>query len=231
MQIGALGDIHGEFDTVHEIIGRHPEIGVWVCVGDVASNEGEYFEPPTPLYFIKGNNEDFDVLASAIDGRMPAPTLHYLRNGGPHLVGPWRVAALGGTFAPSWYNTSAAALPPSKGRKSSGASIKLGKARDDKRRHFVRDEVIACKGLTNIDLFMTHEAPRPFYPAGRRIDAGKTVLNDVLAALRPRLHLFGHHHEFTDTVRQGVRSIGLDIVTKSYLLVDATSFKTERLDT
>jgi hypothetical protein len=231
MQIGALGDIHGEFDTVHDIMGRHEDITLWVCVGDVASNDGEYFEPPAPLYFIKGNNEDFDVLAAAVDGQPPAPRLHYLKNGGPHVVGPWRVAALGGTFAPSWYNTSATALPPSKGRKASGASIKLGKARDDKRRHFVRDEVLACKALTNIDLFMTHEAPRPFYPAGRRIDAGKTVLNDVLAALRPRLHLFGHHHEFTDTVRQGVRSIGLDIVTKSYLLVDATTFKTERLDT
>jgi len=231
MQIGALGDIHGEFATVHEIMARHADISVWVCVGDVASNDGEYFEPHAPVYFIKGNNEDFDVLAAAVDGRTPAPNLHYLKNGGPHVVGPWRVAALGGTFAPSWYNTSASALPPSKGRKASGASIKLGKARDDKRRHFVRDEVLACKALSNIDLFMTHEAPRPFYPAGRRIDAGKTVLNDVLAALRPRLHLFGHHHEFTDTVRQGVRSIGLDIVTKSYLLVDAATFKTERLDT
>jgi Calcineurin-like phosphoesterase len=231
MQIGALGDIHGEFDTVQTIMERHSEIQVWVCVGDVASNDGEYFAPMVPLYFIKGNNEDFDVLAAAVDGHSPARNLQYLRNGGPHLVGPWRVAALGGTFAPSWYNTSAAALPPSKGRKTAGGSTKLGKARDDKRRHFVRDEVVACKALSNIDLFMTHEAPRPFYPAGRRIDAGKTVLNDVLAALKPRLHLFGHHHEFTDTVRQGVRSIGLDIVTKSYLLVDSSTFKTERLDT
>ena len=157
--------------------------------------------------------------------------LNYLSNGGPHTVGPWRVAALGGTFAPSWYNTPAAALPPSKGRKASAGSLKLGKSRDDKRRHFVRDEVVACKALTNIDLFMTHEAPRPFYPAGRRIDAGKTVLNDVLAAIKPRLHLFGHHHEFTDSMRHGIRSIGLDVVMKSYLLIDAETFKTERLDT
>ena len=231
MRIGALGDIHGAFDTVQAIMQRHADVPLWVCVGDVASNDGEYFEPIAPLYFIKGNNEDFDVIAAAAVGRPPAPTLHYLSNGGPHLVGPWRVAALGGTFAPSWYNTPPAALPPSKGRKMSVASLKLGKSRDDKRRHFVRDEVIACKALTRIDLFLTHEAPRPFYPAGRRIDAGKTVLNDVLAAMKPRLHLFGHHHEFTDTVRQGVRSIGLDVVTKSYLLVDSETFKTERLDT
>jgi hypothetical protein len=231
MQIGALGDIHGEFETVQTIMARHPDVPLWVSVGDVASNDGEYFQPVEPLYFIKGNNEDFDVLAAAVDGQPLAPTLHYLRNGGPHLVGPWRVAALGGTFAPSWYNTPPTALPPSKGRRATGPSLKLGKSRDDKRRHFVRDEVLACKALTNIDLFMTHEAPRPFYPAGRRIDAGKTVLNDVLAALKPRLHLFGHHHEFTDSVRQGVRSIGLDIVTKSYLLIDPATFKTDRLDT
>jgi len=231
MIIGALGDIHGAFDAVQSIMQRHPDVPLWVCVGDVASNDGEYFEPAAPLYWIKGNNEDFDVIASAIAGHSPAATLHYLPNGGPYIVGPWRVAALGGTFAPSWYNTPAGSLPPSKGRKLSAASLKLGKSRDDKRRHFVRDEVLICKSLTQIDLFLTHEAPRPFYPAGRRIDAGKTVLNDVIAAMKPRLHLFGHHHEFTDSVRQGVRSIGLDVVTKSYLLINADTFKTERVDT
>jgi hypothetical protein len=231
MQIGALGDIHGAFDAVQDIMKRHSDIALWVSVGDVASNEGEYFTPIVPVYWIKGNNEDFDVIADAMCGRSTAPTLHYLPNGGPHQVGPWRVAALGGTFAPSWYHTLAAQLPPSRGRKTAGAALKLGKSRDDKRRHFVRDEVIACKNLKNIDVFLTHEAPRPFYPAGRRIDAGKTVLNDVLAAMHPRLHLFGHHHEFTDSIRQGVRSIGLDIITKSYVLIDVETLRCERLDT
>jgi hypothetical protein len=231
MQIGALGDIHGAFDIVDEILIRHADVPLWVQVGDVASNEGEYFTPACPIYFIKGNNEDFDVLAEAAAGRPPARTLFYLRNGGPHQVGPWRVAALGGTFAPSWYHTAAASLPPSRGRRTASTAVKLGKSRDDKRRHFVREEVLTCKALTNVDLFLTHEAPRPFYPAGRRIDAGKTVINEVLAAMRPRLHLFGHHHEFTDSNRQGVRSIGLDMVSKSYLLIDADTLRCERLDT
>ena len=120
---------------------------------------------------------------------------------------------------------------PRRPQTNSGASVKLGKSRDDKRRHFVREEVLICKGLLDIDVFLTHEAARPFHPAGRRIDAGKTVISEVLTAMRPRLHLFGHHHEFTDSVRQGVRSIGLDIVTKSYLLIDAETFRCERLDT
>ena len=231
MQIGALGDIHGAFQTVDDLMTRHREVSLWISVGDVASNDGEYFSPAAPLYWIKGNNEDFDVIAAAIAGRQPAPRLNYLPNGGPYQVGPWRIAALGGTFAPSWYHTPAAALPPSKGRRPLTTSIKLGKSRDDKRRHFVRDEVTLCKGMKNVDVFMTHEAPRPFYPAGRRIDSGKTVINEVLTAMRPRLHLFGHHHEFTDSVRQGVRSIGLDVVVRSYLLIDTETLRCERLDT
>jgi len=231
MLIGALGDIHGEFDTVRQIMARHADVQLWLQVGDIATNDGEYFSPPAPVYFIKGNNEDFDVIAKAIAGLPPAPSLHYLRNGRLHQVGPWRVAALGGTFAPSWYHTPAASLPASRGRKTSAPSLKLGKSRDDKRRHFVKEEVLACKALKDIDIFMTHEAPRPFYPAGKRIDAGKTAVNDVLTAMRPRLHLFGHHHEFTDSQRHGIRSIGLDIVTKSYLLIHAETFRCERLDT
>ena len=229
MLIGALGDIHGEFDTVQDVMKRHPEVPLWIQVGDVASNSGEYFTPTSPLYFIKGNNEDFDVIAEAAAGRPASTSLHYLPNGGPHRVGPWRVAALGGTFAPSWYHTPASGLPPSRGRRTNAE--KLGKSRDDKRRHFVRDEVVACKGLPSIDVFLTHEAPRPFYPAGRRLDAGKTVINEVLAAMRPRLHLFGHHHEFTDSMRQGVRSVGLDIVTKSYVLIDVATLRAERVET
>jgi hypothetical protein len=231
MRIGALGDIHGAFETVQAIMARHDDVPIWVQVGDVASNEGAYFTPLRPLYFIKGNNEDFDVLAAAAAGRPPDPSLHYLTNGVLHAVGPWRVVALGGTFAPSWYHTAATALPPSRGRRTSAAAVKLGKSRDDKRRHFVRDEVIACKAIPSVDLLMTHEAPRPYHPEGRRMDVGKTAINEVLAAMRPRLHLFGHHHEFSDSVRQGVRSIGLDLVTRSYLLIDAQSFKCERLDT
>lgn len=231
MQIGALGDIHGDFETVHQIMERHAEVPLWVQVGDIASNDGEYFAPHRPLYWIKGNNEDFDVIAEAIAGRPPADNLLYLPNGGAYTVGPWRVAALGGTFAPSWYHSTVAQLPPSRGRRVASSQMKLGKSRDDKRRHFVRDEVLACKALTGIDVFLTHEAPRPFYPAGRRIDTGKTAINEVLTAMRPRLHLFGHHHEFTDSVRQGVRSIGLDLVSKSYLLIDAETFRCERLDT
>ena len=214
MLIGALADVHGNFDAMHAAMTRHPDVPLWLCVGDLASRSGAYPEPPVPLYWIKGNNESFDAIAGWEAGAAQPRHLHFIRNGTAVMAGPLRVAGLGGTFAPSWFETAAAGLPHT--------------PRDDKRRHFVREEAEACKRLGAVDILMTHEAARPFIlvdeaAAGarpRRRDAGKPAINDVLAVLKPRLHLCGHHHRFADTEREGVRSICIDRVNRSYLLID-----------
>jgi hypothetical protein len=77
--------------------------------------------------------------------------------------------------------------------------------------------------MTGVDVLLTHEAARPFRIG--RVDAGKTPINEVLAAMRPRLHLFGHHHRFSEQERQGVPSVGLDLASRSYLLVDAGTLR------
>jgi Icc-related predicted phosphoesterase len=215
MQFGALGDIHGDFAAVRRIMRRHPDVPFWVCVGDLADEAGRYEPVDAPLYWIKGNNENFDLIASGV---FPGH-LHYLPAAQPVELGGVRIAGLGGTLAPTLYETPAAALPHPVRRTAKAT------AEADRRRHFVREEVDACKRLRGIDVFMTHEAPRPYRVGGRGIDAGKTPVNEILAAMQPRLHLFGHHHRFTDQVRQGVRSVGLDLVSRSYLLVEA-----DRLD-
>ena len=211
MQFGALGDIHGDFDAVEWIMRAHPDVPFWLSVGDLPEARGPYRQVPAPLYWIKGNNEDFDAIA---EGRLPS-NLRHLPNASLTTVGGVRVAALGGTLAPTWYETPAAGLPHP--RKGSARATELA----DKRRHFVREEVEACKAMRGVDVLMTHEAPRP-YRVGR-VDAGKTPVNTVLAAIQPRLHLFGHHHRFSEQVRQGVRSVGLDLVSRSYLLIDAST--------
>ena len=99
MQFGALGDIHGDFGRVRHIMRRHPEIPFWICVGDLADDEGRYHAVETPLYWIKGNNENFDAIAS---GDLPA-TLRFIPNGQLVEIAGLRVAGLGGTFAPTWY--------------------------------------------------------------------------------------------------------------------------------
>jgi Icc-related predicted phosphoesterase len=229
--LGAVADIHGNFDALSQAMERHPEVPLWICVGDVASRSGAYPAPPRPLFWIKGNNEDFDRIAAWEAGEPQPTNLHYIRNGTARNVGTLRVAGLGGTFAPTWFETRAAALP----RGRAGASFE---ARDDKRRHFVREEAEACKGLAPIDILMTHEAARPFIVdseprAGkkpRRLDAGKPVINDLLATLTPRLHLCGHHHRFSETVREGVPSVCIDRINRSYLLIEVDTLQYQRLD-
>jgi Icc-related predicted phosphoesterase len=212
MIIGAVADIHGNFDALRRAMERHPEISYWLCVGDLASRNGAYPEPIAPLYWIKGNNEAFDHIAAWESGEPQPRNLHFIRNGTAAAVGPLRVAGLGGTFAPTWYASPAAQLPHT--------------PRDDKRRHFVREEVEACQRLRDVDILLTHEAARPFIVTddgsrGRRRDAGKPAINEVLSALRPRLHLCGHHHRFSETTREGVPSVCIDRIGRSYLLIDA----------
>jgi len=205
-------------------IERHPDVPFWLCVGDVASRAGAYPEPPAPVYWIKGNNEDFDRIAAWEAGRDPVPNLHVIPNGTAMRVGPLKVAGLGGTFAPTWFETPPAMLPH--------------RASDDERRHFVREEVEACKRLRDVDILMTHEAARPFIIVDepgegskpRRRDAGKPAINDVLATMKPRLHLCGHHHRFVETVREGVRSVCIDRVNRSYLVIDAETLEYRKID-
>lgn len=192
---------------------RHPEVPFWLCVGDVADDEGHYAAMPAPMYWIKGNNENFDAIAA---GAFPE-NVHFLPNARPRSIGGIHVVGLGGTLAPTLYQTAAADLPHPK--KGSPKATQLA----DRRRHFVREEVDACRALRGIDVFLTHEAPRPFKVG--RIEAGKPPVNEVLAEMQPRLHLFGHHHRFSESNVGGVRSIGLDLVSKSYLLIDTTTLE------
>ena len=215
MLFGAVGDLHGDFDALNRVMTRHPEVTLWVCPGDLAAENGAYPSPPAPLYWIKGNNEDFDFVASQLTGAGTLPNLHYIPNGVAVRAHGLALAGLGGTLAPTWYEKPASEL-----RKVS--------SRDDKRRHFVHEEVDRCKALHGIDVFLSHEAPRPF-PLARVRDAGKTPVNEVLSAMRPRLHLFGHHHVYTVSERQHVPSISLAKVSDSYLLFDGKTLAHQRL--
>jgi Icc-related predicted phosphoesterase len=214
-----LGDVHGEFAAAREVIARHLEVPFWLCVGDIATGEGRYEPLGAPVYWIHGNNDNFDAIAG---GDLPED-LRYIPNGTATTVESIRVAGLGGTFAPTWYETPASELPHPK--KGSARATELA----DKRRHFVREQVEACKQLGTVDILLTHEAAKPFrpFPGGRGPDAGKSQINEVLQAMQPRLHLFGHHHRFTEQERDGVRSVGLDLVTRSYLLINGASLDYE----
>jgi Icc-related predicted phosphoesterase len=231
---GVLGDIHGNFAALDRVLRRHPEVPFWLCVGDIADDEGGYPAPAAPVYWVKGNNEDFGRIAGFEAGTDNIDNLYYLQNGRSVQVEGLTVAGVGGTFAPTWYDTPAAALPV--------------KGKDDKRRHFVREEIDAARALGRVDVLLTHEAPQPFWidlhpparsprragpdpkssstPSRRwRRDVGKAPITELADALQPRLHCFGHHHVFASFTRSGIPTICVDRINRGYLVVDARSFE------
>ena len=225
-QFGVIGDVHGNFAALDRILRRHPEIPFWLCVGDVVSQAGGYPRPTAPFYWIKGNNEAFDRIAAFQAGAEVVPNLHYIPNGSAVEAGALRVAGLGGTFAPTWYETPAGKLPHS--------------PKDDKRRHFVHEEVDRIKTLGPVDVLLTHEAPKPFWidlpsstaPSKKwRRDVGKVQIAEVADALQPKLHCFGHHHTFATFSRAGIPTVCVDRINRSYLLVDTATFAWERRPT
>jgi uncharacterized protein len=223
---GVVADIHGNFTALDRIQRRHPDVPFWLCVGDVASVAGAYPTPAAPLYWIKGNNEAFDRIDAFRARTETIPNMHYIPNGVLQRVGSLRVGGVGGTFAPTWYDTPAAELPR--------------KPKDDKRRHFVREEIDAAKALGVVDILLTHEAPKPFWidlpsstaPTKRwRRDVGKVPIAELADALQPRLHLFGHHHVQASFERAGIQTICVDRVNRGYLLVDTKTFAWEAHET
>lgn len=221
--LGALGDIHADWASVRGIMQRHADVRSWVCVGDLGNDDGIYEPVPAWLYWIKGNNESFDRIERAVSGEAAWPAhLVHIVNGTAVTVEGAVVTGVGGTFAPTWYDTEPPALPHP-ARRTMKATVLA-----DKRRHFVRREVEAAAALRGVDVLLTHEAPRPFRVG--RMDAGKQPINDLIAAIAPRLHLFGHHHRFAELEVAGTRSIGLDLVSRSYLLIDTATWQYERRD-
>lgn len=217
--LGALGDIHKDWAAVRCIMAANADIPAWLCVGDLGDDDGVYEDVPSPIYWIKGNNESFDTIAS---GSLPGH-LRHIPNGTAVEVAGVTVGGLGGTFAPTWYDTDPAALPhPRKGTMKATVLA-------DKRRHFVKQEVAALERHGRIDVLLTHEAPRPFRVG--RMDAGKTPINELVGALRPRIHLFGHHHRFVEQHVHGIQSVCLDLVGRSYVLIDTVSWKYEKRTT
>ena len=145
-----------------------------------------------PLYWIKGNNENFDAIAVRRSAR-PRPALHPERQTLRDDRGPARRRARRHVRADVVRDARRRTLPHPK--KGTAKATELA----DRRRHFVREEVEACKRLRG-----RRRLPDPRGAAavsrrpGRGIDAGKTQINEVLAAMKPRLHLFGHHHRFAE---------------------------------
>ena len=195
-----LGDAHAADDAHREALLAAYE----AADADAALQVGDlgYYDLPTPTWFVAGNNEDFDVVDALRSGEAPAGTsnVHLLASEVAD-VGGLRVAGLSGNYAPTQYE----------------------KARDelegDRRRHFVREEVERAKALSDVDVFLTHEAPHGLLREDG-YDVGCKHVDAVLRAVEPDLCLVGHHHRHVEGDFGPTTVVGLAPVWEGYYRLD-----------
>ncbi|WP_135851698.1 metallophosphoesterase family protein [Halorussus salinus] len=192
-----LGDAHADDpDNRRALLAAYDESDAAVALqtGDLL-----YYDLPVPTYFIAGNNEEFDVIDALRRGETVAgPTVRnatLLASSVAEVEG-LRVAGLSGNYAPTKYDEPRADL--------SG----------ERRRHFVREEVERLKRVEDVDVLVTHEAPRGLIYYG--YDAGCERIDELLDALDPDLCLVGHHERHAEATYDETRVVSLAPAWKRY---------------
>lgn len=169
-----VGDF-GAFPNVHKLdkaTARHArddtdELGFSEYLRGCDEGEQLLSEPGWPVVWMRGNHEDFDYLSQF---QMPTAVdpwrrLFYLPDGRRFDLAGHTIGAMGG--------------------KPNLAS--KGRFRTDPTRV---DMALANKAYAdgNIDILLSHAAPDEV------LDGGSAALSSLAHRVRPRVHLFGHHH-------------------------------------
>lgn len=183
---------------------------------DVALQTGDlfYYDLPMRTYFIAGNNEDFDVIDALRHGRVASDDVqnaHLIDSEAVEVEG-LRVAGLSGNYAPTQFEKSRAELY------------------EQRRRHFVRDDVQRAKQLDDVDVFLAHEAPHGT-PVQEEYAVGCEYIDEVLTAVEPDLCLVGHHHQHTESTFGDTRVVTLAPVEHSYYSLDSKTLELTRYET
>lgn len=203
-----LGDAHAsDPENRRALLSAYDAVDAEVAlqVGDL-----QYYDLPTPTWFVAGNNEDLDTIEALrageeVDGVANA---HLLDSAAVEREGI-RIAGLSGNYAPTQFEKSRADLA------------------GGRRRHFVADDVERAADLDDVDVFLAHEAPHGLL-ATNGYDVGCTHVDRILSAVEPDLCLVGHHHEHVEGDFGTTRVVGLAPVWESYYRLDAETLTLER---
>jgi len=205
-----LGDAHaGDPTNRRALLAAYEaaEAGVALQTGDLG-----VYDLPVPTYFVAGNNEDLDVIDALRHGRVSSSDVtnaHLLHSTAADVDG-LRVGGLSGNFAPTRFDFDRADLV------------------DNRRRHFVRDDVERAKRL-DVDVFLAHEAPHGL-PVSEDYDVGNEHVDAILETVEPDLCLVGHHHEHAESTFGDTRVVSLAPVWESYYTLDPDALTVERHD-
>lgn len=215
MKIAFLGDIHSHFDLIHEFIKKNPYIEAVVQVGDLGayyseeaanqSNDLKRFGDvirktikskkrfSKPVYFCKGNNEDWPFLDNNCLKRL---NLHYVPNGQVIKLGESNIGFIGGVFSPNKFDRPSSSL--------------MGR----EKRFFVKEEKEALENHSEvIDILVSHIGAARWLP--NHLEGGIHKLSDLVVKVKPKWYIHGHHHYNYFDGEQETKIQGLGLFPKS----------------
>lgn len=217
--VAGVGDIHGRFHRVEAWldaleVARGRPVDLVLAVGDVEAFRraddhrrkaakrtmpaefAEYADGlrqvKRPLYFIGGNNEDFEAVHDSPEGCDLAPNVHYLGRAGLRTVKGLRIAYLSGIHAPRYYEQ------PLKRPTSLDSAKQAG--------YFRTSEVERLSHLKDVDVLLVHEWPRGLpqrardegLPSARPLPnnwIGNPITRRLVDTVHPRWVMCGHSHK------------------------------------
>ncbi len=207
----AIGDVHGQWDCVVEaissatdILGHVPDLVLQVGDAEALRTEEDLatvhvpnkyrsmgmfsaLEPgdlKSPVYFIGGNHEPYEMLdiAAMNSNTLPipwGPNVYYLGRSGAMSIGGLNIAWLSGI--------------------ERGEMLPARNIGKKERTYYLESEVELAKSkgsmLGDIDVVITHD-----WPSGIREGKGTALIRSITEKLEPQLHVCGHMHTHHEAV-------------------------------
>ncbi len=193
MAIAIVGDIHSNLDSLHNFIDSHPDVNHIIQVGDLglffsqelAKKDKDWERWPEqiaktlakktpfkiPVYFIKGNHEEFESLESPF---LRFLNIHYIKQAEILTLEGYTFGCLGGIYSPKYFHQKAESL--------------VGQ----QKRFFTQEEVSLLSSKT-FDYLIMHEGPFGVIP--KAATHGSLILRNLISTVKPKITFHGHHHQ------------------------------------
>jgi len=192
-KIVLIGDIHGRTDVFNEITELvDGEVDFGLQTGDI---EDYRVEPLVPVYFVKGNHENFDLIQAIETGKLRIDYFHIIPAGVVVSIGNILVAGLGGSYSPKW---------------------------KPRPRNISKEEFKAAKSVGQVDILLTHEAPVGLIKKDGK-DCGCEIINELMEAVNPKYLICGHNHIKAVKDLNGTRVISMPYAWEEYAVLDFAS--------
>lgn len=192
MAIAIVGDIHSNLESLHTFIANNRKVAAIIQVGDLglffskelAKRDKDWVRFPQhvahtlenkrpfqiPVYFIKGNHEEFESLEAKA---LRSLNVFYVPQGTVFSLEDKTFGCLGGIYSPKYWD------------KDPNILVGLEK-------RFYTNADVSLLLQKKFDYLITHEGPVGVIPGA--LHHGSLKIKELIQQTQPKITFHGHHH-------------------------------------